>query len=136
MTLQINKNRDIAISSKYEDRWKKMEKNIYDITMINEENSAPLSLEGDFNFTQVNLSHESMIELHGNTKFFDGGFIHFERVYTVENGIMFRVSMGSFDRPEHLYIIVQESAYYYPSNPLKSKSNLKAHSVLNELFHG
>ena len=49
--LNINKNREIAISSKYEDRWKKMQKNIYDVTMINEENSKELSLEGSFNFS-------------------------------------------------------------------------------------
>ncbi|MDQ7061173.1 MAG: hypothetical protein Q9M43_08545 [Sulfurimonas sp.] len=49
-TLQINKNKEIAISSKYEDRWKKMEKNIYDVTMINEEESPVLSLDGNFDF--------------------------------------------------------------------------------------
>ena len=35
--LQIRKNQEIAISSKYEDRWKKQEKNIYDITLSNHE---------------------------------------------------------------------------------------------------
>ncbi len=136
MTLQINKNRDIAISSKYEDRWKKMEKNIYDITMINEENSPELDIEGDFNFPKIKLSHEDILQLHGSTKFFDGGFIHFERAYFLEDGAMLRVSMGSFDRPEHLYLIVRERASYYPANPLKSKSNVKAHNTLAELLHG
>ncbi|MDD3477152.1 MAG: tRNA (guanosine(46)-N7)-methyltransferase TrmB, partial [Sulfurimonas sp.] len=49
-TLHINKNRDIAITSKYEDRWKKMQKNFYDVTMINSEHSPELSLEGNFDF--------------------------------------------------------------------------------------
>ncbi|MCD6172223.1 MAG: tRNA (guanosine(46)-N7)-methyltransferase TrmB, partial [Sulfurimonas sp.] len=56
-TLHINKNKDIAISSKYEDRWKKMEKNIYDVTMINEEESKELSIEGNFDFSSVELPH-------------------------------------------------------------------------------
>jgi tRNA (guanine-N7-)-methyltransferase len=135
-TLQINKNRDIAISSKYEDRWKKMEKNIYDVTMINEEESAGLDVEGDFNFSEIKLSHDEIIKLHGTTKFFDGGFIHFERAYTLEDGAMLRISMGSFDRPEHLFVLVRAEASYFPSNPLKSRSNLKAHKVLDGLFHG
>jgi tRNA (guanine-N7-)-methyltransferase len=135
-TLQINKNRDIAISSKYEDRWKKMEKNIYDVTMINEEASAGLDVEGDFNFSEIKLSHDEIIKLHGTTKFFDGGFIHFERAYTLEDGAMLRISMGSFDRPEHLFVLVRAEASYFPSNPLKSRSNLKAHKVLDGLFHG
>ncbi len=136
-TLHISKNRDIAVSSKYEDRWKKMQKNIYDVTMINEELSDELSIDGSFEFSPVTLSHAQLIELHGVTKKFDGGFIHFERIYLLENGVMQRVSMGSFDRPEHLYIIINSnSASYFPSLPLKSKSNLLAHKFLNEVFHG
>ena len=135
--LHINKNKDIAITSKYEDRWKKMEKNIYDITMINEEDSPALHVEGDFNFNTVNISNDEILKLHKQTKKFDGGFIHFERVYRVNNGVMLRVSMGSFDRPEHLYLIVENGeAKYFPSLPLKSKSNLEAHKFLDKVLHG
>jgi len=135
--LHINKNKDIAVTSKYEDRWKKMEKNIYDITMINEEDSDALSLDGNFDFDKVTLSKEKLLELHSKTSRFEGGFIHFERVYSMENGAMIRLSIGSFDRPEHLYLIVKEGvASYYPSLPLKSRSNLKAHKFLMEMLNG
>jgi len=135
--LHINKNKDIAVSSKYEDRWKKMEKNIYDITMINEEESDSLSLLGDFDFSEVLLGESKIIELHSQTKRFDGGFVHFERIYTLDDGVMLRLSMGSFDRPEHLYlIIIDKKASYYPELPLKSKSNLTAHRYLNEILNG
>jgi tRNA (guanine-N7-)-methyltransferase len=135
--LHINKNRDIAVSSKYEDRWKKQEKNIYDVTMINEETSQELILEGSFEFCDVTLADAKLIELHGVTKKFDGGFIHFERVYKLDAGVMLRVSLGSFDRPEHLYVVVDaKKASYFPSLPLKSKSNLLAHRHLNEVLNG
>lgn len=136
-TLHINKNKDIAISSKYEDRWKKMEKNIYDVTMINEEESSELKIEGDFTFSDVKLTNEQLLELHKVIKKFDGGFVHFERVYKIQNGVMLRTSLGSFDRPEHLYLIVKDSiASYYPSLPLKSKSNLTAHKFLDGVLNG
>jgi len=135
--LQINKNRDIAISSKYEDRWKKQEKNIYDVTMVNEEESASLVIEGDFNFSKLGLSYEDVLALHGKTQKFDGVFIHFERAFTTLTGVMMRLSMGSFDRPEHLYVIInQENIKYFPLNPLKSKSNLAAHQFLDKVFNG
>jgi len=135
--LHINKNRDIAISSKYEDRWKKMQKNIYDVTMINEEKSDALVIDGTFDFKMVNTSLDELFALHGVTKKFDGGFIHFERVYKLESGVMFRLSLGSFDRPEHLYITIRDKvASYYPSLPLSSKSNLLAHRYLDEVLHG
>ncbi len=135
--LNINKNREIAISSKYEDRWKKMEKNIYDVTMINEENSEELSLNGSFDFFVENIDYTKILALHSTTKKFENGFIHFERAYQLDNGIMMRLSMGSFDRPEHLYVILDnKSISYYPTLPLKSKSNLLAHKHLNEIFNG
>jgi tRNA (guanine-N7-)-methyltransferase len=135
--LHINKNKDIAITSKYEDRWKKMEKNIYDVTMINEEASEALHIDGSFEFSKKELSLEKILSLHGTTKRYEGGFVHFERAYKLEDGIMMRLSMGNFDRPEHLYIIVKdESITYYPELPLKSRSNLKAHRFLDEVLHG
>ena len=135
--LHINKNREIAISSKYEDRWKKMEKNIYDVTMINEEESSELVMEGDFNFSKFITSFDDVLKLHATTQRFDGGFIHFERVYKIKNGVMIRISMGSFDRPEHTYVIIDESKIsYYPFTPLKSKSNLVAHKFLDKVING
>lgn len=135
--LQINKNKDIAVSSKYEDRWKKMEKNIYDLTMVNEEASQPLNIEGNFIFKKASYDFVKIENLHTFTKRFDGGFIHFERVYKTEDSVVVRISMGSFDRPEHLYVIIkQESASYYPQLPLKSKSNLLAHNYLDEVLNG
>ena len=135
--LHINKNKDIAVVSKYEDRWRKMEKNIYDITMINEEHSQELCIEGDFEFSKGKISFSELLKLHKTTHRFEGGFIHFERVYRLEDGIMLRLSMGSFDRPEHLYLIVKEgSVSYYPELPLKSRSNLKAHHELDGVLHG
>lgn len=136
-TLHINKNRDIAITSKYEDRWKKMQKNFYDVTMINSEHSPELSLEGNFDFSAVNLSVQDIIDLYKKTQKFDSGFINFERCYTLDDGAMLRLSMGSFDKPEHLYVIVKKNeAYYYPKTPLRSKSNLIAHKLLNEVLCG
>ncbi|MDQ1337872.1 MAG: tRNA (guanine-N7-)-methyltransferase [Campylobacterota bacterium] len=136
-TLHINKNKDIAVTSKYEDRWRKMEKNIYDVTMINEEESLELSLEGDFNFSEVKLFGHEILKLNKKIEKLDGGFINFERSYRLKDGVMLRLSMGSFDKPEHLYLIVKkDKAFYYPNIPLKSRSNLAAHKFLNGVLHG
>lgn len=135
--LNINKNKDIAISSKYEDRWKKMEKNIYDLTMINEEDSPELKIEGGFVFAPVKLSYKELLNLDDDTIKFDNGFIHFERVYELTNGVMLRISMGSFNRPEHLYLIINDDTLsYYPELPLKSPANIEAHKYLQKALNG
>jgi len=137
ITLQINKNKDIAVSSKYEDRWKKMQKNIYDVIMVNDEESALLEIEGDFEFTPLQRDAKELLALHGKTVRFESGFIHFERVYELPDGVMLRISMGSFDRPEHLYLLIRNSEIsYYPELPLRSPVNLEAHKVLQKELNG
>ncbi len=135
--LEVQKNQDIAVSSKYEDRWRKMEKNIYDITLINEERSPEIDLSGSYRF-KSGLDEERLMKLNATTTKVAGGFIHFERLYRTDDGrMMFRVSMGSFERPEHLYIIVgNEESYYFPTQPVPSQVNFAVHKHLDELLHG
>jgi tRNA (guanine-N7-)-methyltransferase len=136
--LDIKKNQDINITSKYEARWQRMQKNIYDIIMTKDEIAPPLQIEGSFDFKDVALSSDISTRLHNKSVKFDGGFVHVERTYAIQNtqAMLFRISMGSFDRPEHLYIIVDGSdVRYFPKPPIRSKSNLKAHHILNELLH-
>ena len=94
-------------------------------------------MSGDFSFSNRDVLSGNTIELYAQTKRFEIGFVHFERVYRLNDGLMFRLSMGSFDKPENLFVIVKEdSVNYFPSPPLKSKSNLFAHKLLNEALHG
>ncbi len=139
IALEVHKNRDIVVSSKYEDRWKRMEKNIYDITMINHNLSAPRQSNTDFSFTSCHLDEATLLTLNGTTQRFENGFVHFERLYRIEasQGFMYRLAMGSFDRPEHLYVIIDpKGCRYFPSPPIASRSNLSAHSVLKVTING
>lgn len=115
-----------------------MEKNIYDVIMENDEESPELKIEGDFTFeSSKHLPNEELLKLHNQTIRFEGGFIHFERVYSLNNGVMLRISMGSFDRPEHLYLIITDNRLsYYPELPLRSPINLEAHKHLTKAVNG
>lgn len=136
--ITIRKNKDIAVTSKYEDRWKRMDKNIYDIIMKNDISSPPLKIEGGFDFSNKDIKRETVMSLHRKKIVGDGYFVHFERVYRLSNGgIMLKVSFGSFDRPEHMYIIINEKDIkYFPHLPLLSKTNLKAHQKISEVIYG
>ena len=138
MELLVKKNKEIAVSSKYEDRWKRMQKNIYDLTMINDEESAPLQIDGDFEFDSCGLDRERMEVLQGKKIIMDGYFAHFERVYSIQQGgFLIKLSFGSFDRPEHLYILTsKDDCRYYPRLPLRSKANIAAHQKIKEVLHG
>jgi tRNA (guanine-N7-)-methyltransferase len=137
--LDIKKNQDINITSKYEARWQKMQKNIYDLIMHKDQTSAPQQLQNDFRFTNSPVDADLYEKVYQKTLRFENGFVHVERAYKIEenNGLLFRISMGSFDRPEHLYIVVDaEGTRYFPKPPLASKTNMDAHKILDGLLHG
>jgi tRNA (guanine-N7-)-methyltransferase len=113
-----------------------MEKNIYDITLTNHETSE--LLDNDFDFTLEGKLQADIKALNGTTQKFEEGFIHFERLYSMQDGRYFlRLSMGSFDKPEHLFIIIsEEKSVYFPSQPIGSQTNYHSHLKLKALLYG
>lgn len=137
-SFEVRKNQEIAVVSKYEDRWKKQEKNIYDVTYVCETRSPESDLVGNFTFSTAAIHADCIDRLSQETYKREWGFLHIERKYRIgEEGRMIRLAMGSFDRPESTYVIIQHgNASYFPSLPVCSGANLKAHILLDELLHG
>jgi len=136
ITIDINK--DLAVSSKYEDRWKKQGKNIYDVILEawNEDENINLNYDFSFDFkidfykTIKTIPTKSLIE--------DGYFIHVEEIYTIEdkdNSGLIKITMGNFDRPVTKYLFVENGEIkYYQGNPLPTSSNINAHKKLKEIL--
>ena len=130
--LHVNKNSDLEISSKYEDRWKRQEKDIYDITMINQEDSSSitsvgrLKFEDKLGFKEVKERFEE-VTLRG-----DGFFAHIEDIFEInENEGLVRVSYGASQRNEHSYVFIKrDEVVYLPDNILATKDNEKAHELI------
>ena len=136
ITIDINK--DLAVSSKYEDRWKKMGKNIYDVVLESQNEDENINLNYDFSFdfkidfsnTLKTIPTKSIIEKNY--------FIHVEELYTlenIENSGLIKVTMGNFDRPVTKYLLVKDGTVsYYQGNPLPTSSNISAHKKLKEIL--
>ena len=136
ITIDINK--DLAVSSKYEDRWKKQGKNIYDVVLeaFNIDENINLNFDFSFDFkidftkTLTTIPTKSLIEKNY--------FIHVEELYTIENkenSGLIKITMGNFDRPVTKYLYVNEgNVSYYQGNPLPTSSNINAHEKLKEIL--
>ena len=136
ITIDINK--DLAVSSKYEDRWKKQGKNIYDVVLEAFDIDENINLNFDFSFDfKINFNNilttiptKSLIE--------KDYFIHVEELYIIENSQnsgLIKLTMGNFDRPVTKYIYVNEgNVSYYQGNPLPTSSNINAHEKLKEIL--
>jgi tRNA (guanine-N7-)-methyltransferase len=137
ITIDINK--DLAVSSKYEDRWKKQGKNIYDVVLEAHNIDANINLDFDFSFdfevnfedTLKNIPTKSIIEKNY--------FIHVEELYVIEdikNSGLVKLTMGNFDRPVTKYLLVKEGKIsYYQGNPLPTSANIDAHKKLKEILN-
>ena len=138
-TITIDINKDLEVSSKYEDRWKKQGKNIYDITLKAHNEDANINLDFDFSFdfeidyinnTIKNIPTKSIVEPEY--------FIHIEELYIIEekhNSGLIKLTMGNFDRPVTKYLYIDEGkTSYYQGNPLPTSSNINAHKKLKEIL--
>ncbi|WP_151949089.1 tRNA (guanosine(46)-N7)-methyltransferase TrmB [Aliarcobacter butzleri] len=136
ITIDINK--DLAVSSKYEDRWKKQGKNIYDVVLEawNEDENINLNYDFSFdfeaNFNKIinSIPKKSMIEKNF--------FVHIEEIYTIlekDYSGLIKITMGNFDRPVTKYILIENKKIsYYQGNPLPTSANIDAHKKLIEIL--
>src|SRR5574344_1036132 len=136
--ITIDINRDLEVVSKYEDRWKKQGKNIYDLTLTSLNEDKAIDLSFDFSFeNSINLK-DIISKIPEKAIIVNNYFVHIEELYTIlgkENSGLIKVTMGNFDRPITKYILIQEGkASYYQGNPLPTSSNIDAHKNLKEIL--
>ncbi len=135
----IVKNQDLAISSKYEDRWKRQGKDIWDLTIYSNEISKEISLQKDFSFDIKNkidlLKLEDRLDFSSIVK--DNYFVHFDKLYIKdENLALLSVTMGSFTKPLSIFIIFQDNNIsYFQTKPIPTSPNHNAHKLINTLLN-
>jgi len=134
--VEIRKNEALEVTSKYEARWLRQEKDIYDVFVKCQENSQKRKLSIDFNFNNVKYRKDLEKSLAKKPLVFDGYFVHFERQYkSTDDKLLIKCAFGSFNRPEHKYILIdKEGCRYFVSAPVKTQVNYEAHKKIIELL--
>lgn len=136
--VQVKKNAELEITSKYEDRWRKMEKDIYDVTLTNESASLPIPKLGTLRFDECVDFSKVRDGFKDDLLRGDGFFVHFEELFEIDDKSgLIRLSFGANERNEKCYILIQEGKLsYLPDRILATKSNLAVHTLIKEWFHG
>ncbi|BCD67970.1 tRNA (guanosine(46)-N7)-methyltransferase TrmB [Nitratiruptor sp. YY09-18] len=136
--LEVTKNIEPPIVSKYEARWRRLGKDIYDIRMKSLQESPPITLNFSFDFKDLSFDGNIIDKITTKALVFEDYFVHFEKVYKIDDEkFLIKLSFGSFDRPEHKYIYyTKEAIEYFPKPPVISRANKNAHNKIKELFHG
>ncbi|MBI3873496.1 MAG: tRNA (guanosine(46)-N7)-methyltransferase TrmB [Arcobacter sp.] len=134
----ITKNQDLEISSKYEDRWKRMGKDIWDLTIYADKMSPEISIDKDFVFDIKNiLSFDEITKKLPKKPIVEDGFmVHFSHPFKIEESSgLIHASMGSFNKPFSIYIFIdKEKISYFISLPVPTSSNHKAHKLIEQIL--
>jgi len=137
---EILKNKDLDVTSKYEARWKRQEKDIWDVTISSINESSPVEFKTDFSFDdtydiekiKTNLPEKAIVDKEY--------LINFEDFYDVvstskDPGLLVKVTFGSFNRPVTKYLYVEnDKARYFQGEPIRTKINLEAHQKILEIL--
>jgi len=131
----VEKNIDIEVRSKYEDRWRRMQKDIYTLTFFALEDSDSKILDINFNFNapknSITFSKDSIV--------LDEFFVHFGKKYKSlkDDSMVVECAFGSFSMPEKKMLYINSSSCrYYPTLPVKTIANFKAHKYIKEVVDG
>ncbi|MDR3346387.1 MAG: tRNA (guanosine(46)-N7)-methyltransferase TrmB [Campylobacteraceae bacterium] len=135
--VRIFKNFDLEISSKYEDRWKRLEKNIYDVILRNHQTSVEQEPLNTLHF-DFYLNTDKIIDRFSPKLFKgEGFFVHFETLHTKGNEVVvIKTAFGANERAEHSFIIIDKNkAAYFPNNIYATKANKMAHKIIAEWLY-
>ncbi|WP_026804507.1 tRNA (guanosine(46)-N7)-methyltransferase TrmB [Aliarcobacter lanthieri] len=136
--ISIDINKDLEVSSKYEDRWKKQGKNIYDVILTSQKEDKKIDLNYDFSF-KFDISFDRFLNnIPFKAIILKSFFVHIEEFYTIIdelNSGLIKVTMGNFDRPVTKYLLIKDGKIsYYQGDPLPTSSNIQAHKKLKEIL--
>jgi len=135
ISVKLEKNGEIDIVSKYEARWKKMDKNIYNFIVTNLEESPKkesFSLEKE-SFISGELDVTTLL---GETILKDEWFISFKDIYQISNkSFILSIVAGSYSYPNTIFIFLDGNKIkYLVKKPLELKVNIEIDKYLRELL--
>ncbi|WP_104744489.1 tRNA (guanosine(46)-N7)-methyltransferase TrmB [Helicobacter acinonychis] len=136
--IEIKKNAQIPVVSKYEARWNKLKKDIYDLRIYSlESNEIPFNNHAfDFSFDTITLNQKSARMILKTPKIIkEGYFVHVCNIYENKGDFLVELSMGDFDWSMRLFVLlVKNQVFYLNKNPLKTLNNHKAHLLLQNIL--
>ena len=134
-----SKNQELDITSKYEDRWKKQGKNIYDLTLVSKENSLEKDFSFDFSFDKEIDFKNLKSYLNRDSIIKKDFFVHFEDILSIDDDKtsgLIALTFGSFNAPITKYLEVKNNnVKYFQGPPIPTTPNYNAHKLIKEMLN-
>lgn len=134
---KVNKNIQKEVVSKYEDRWLRKGKDIYDLQVIALPCKKPERRSYDFSFGEglpKELFEGSSDRMLGKLVG-DDWFLHINRLYRNHEVLVLVLGFGDFDQPQSRFLSISRDGEmrYLGGDPIPTLSAFKAHCALLEI---
>ncbi|GHV59506.1 tRNA (guanine-N(7)-)-methyltransferase [Campylobacterota bacterium] len=135
ITVEKRENCASDITSKYEARWQKMGRDIYDVIVTNNAERIYDALACDFDFDQSVAPQVITDKIAELFEINDNFIIKTREVFYLSNGgFICQIVFGSL--PQIIYLLcVNDRVSYYPIKPYLSANNILAHQALSRILY-
>ncbi|RDU61003.1 tRNA (guanosine(46)-N7)-methyltransferase TrmB [Helicobacter marmotae] len=142
ISFEVHKNTAIAIVSKYEARWKKQQKNIYDMkifaqkTQDNTKNAQKYRKKILFDkILRKNLDNYTNFPYKKIDK---DWFLHIDNLYRAGDIYVLALCFGDFHQPQNAFLQIvfaePQTIHYINGDPIPTQAAIKAHAHLMEIL--
>ena len=129
---EIGKNRALDVVSKYESRWLRQQKQIWDLLFACEEECAQKD-DVHFGFTTDDVAHLARLFGAGfapSRHCEDGVLLAITALYRAESALVLSLCLGSVAYPQTVFLVISGATAFYCPALLPLGSNLVAHEWL------
>lgn len=135
LQMHIGKNLCGEVVSKYEERWRRQEKNIYDLALSSLEDSKPKEPLPPFDFPKPREDIWGSFDTIPRKIIGQDYFLHIDSFYTHQFRCVVMLSFGDFNQPQSKFLLItKEKMSYIGGNPLPTQATYKAHQELVKLL--
>lgn len=152
--LQVQKNHKNAIMSKYEARWERQNKDIFDLKIFKSTTQKQdphtkqesciksakntQNTEKSFNFDKILRKNLDNYTNFPYKKIAKDWFLHIDNVYCAKDVYVLALCFGDFNQPQNKFLQISFSTsyvtHYINGNPIPTKAAHKAHKHLMEFL--
>lgn len=132
LSVELKKNAQAKVVSKYEQRWLNVGKDIYDITYINKKKPKNQAQTFDFVFKNIKNLDKKLQSLTDKAYVSEDFMFRFAKRYPINNQMsIYKIIIGKKSFYQALYLLVNKAdAQYLPTNPHRVKENILAHKEI------
>lgn len=147
ISLEVHKNIKDVVTSKYEARWEREHKDIYDIKIFSTQNSAQnhqnstkiaQNMQKNFLFDKILRKNLDNYTNFPYKKIAKDWFLHIDNVYCAGDTYVLGLCLGDFNQPQNKFLQIgfceSQVAHYINGTPIPTLAAIKAHKHLMQIL--